>query len=377
MSEPRPSEGLPAEKPAARTKTPETGVAVNESGILPPQHWAQVAEDLAAENDADSTLGDESESTASITSSILDYRTLHGRTYHKDIGSAQGTNDERQNESMDINHHVLTLVLDGALYLAPISKDIKKAVDIGTGTGVWAIDFADAFPGTQVIGTDISPIQPGWVPPNLEFQIDDCTQEWTFEENSLDYIHIRWLVGSIVDWPQLFKEAYRCLKPGGYLESHEALSRMDCDDGTITEKSAMHQWGKFFVEGGKKIGRSFTIVEDGVQKQSMEGAGFVSIEERDFKASLFTDMKRAVDNLSQVPIGGWPKDPKLKEIGRFAQATLEQDIEGYVLFMANTVEGWTREEVEVYISLLRRELASRKMHPYYLQKAIWAKKPRV
>ncbi|KAK7416176.1 hypothetical protein QQX98_005373 [Neonectria punicea] len=129
-----------------------------------------------------------------------------------------------------------------------------------------------------------------------------------------------------------------------------ALSRMDCDDGSITEKSAMHQWGRFFVEGGRKIGRSFTIVEDGVQKKSMEDAGF-------------------------VPIGGWPKNPKHKEIGRFAQATLEQDIEGYVLFMANTVEGWTREEVEVYISLLRRELASRKMHPYYLQKAIWAKKP--
>lgn len=117
-------------------------------------------------------------------------------------------------------------------------------------------------------------------------QIDDCTQEWTFAPNSLDYVHIRWLVGSIVDWPHLFKEAYRCLKPGGYLESNEALSRMDCDDGTIHEKSAMHQWGKFFVEGGKKIGRSFTIVEDGVQKKSMEGAGFVGIEERDFKVSF-------------------------------------------------------------------------------------------
>lgn len=29
-------------------------------------------------------------------------------------------------------------------------------------------DFADEFPNTRVIGTDISPIQPSWVPPNLE-----------------------------------------------------------------------------------------------------------------------------------------------------------------------------------------------------------------
>ncbi|KAK7581715.1 hypothetical protein V3481_013798 [Fusarium oxysporum f. sp. vasinfectum] len=261
---------------------------------------------------------------------------------------------------MDINHHVLTLVLDGALYLAPIPKDIKNAIDIGTGTGIWAIDFADSFPDAQVIGTDVSPIQPGWIPPNLRFDIEDCTQEWTFAPNSQDYIHFRWLVGSIVDWDQLFKEAYRCLKPGGYIESHEALSRMDCDDGTITEKSAMHQWGKFFVEGGKKIGRSFTIVEDGVQRSAMEKAGFVNLVERDFK----------------VPIGGWPKDPKMKEIGKYAQATLEQDIEGYVLFMANTVEGWTKEEVEVYISMLRRELRQGNMHPYYWQKVVWAQKPK-
>ncbi|KAM5362229.1 hypothetical protein ACJZ2D_012669 [Fusarium nematophilum] len=336
--------------------------AAGDSGILPPQHWAQVAEELAAEDDNDSALGDDAaESTASITSSILEYRNISGRTYHRDIGNAQywGTNDEQQNESMDINHHVLTLVLDGALYLAPISKDIEKAIDVGTGTGIWAIDFADAFPKTQVIGTDVSPIQPSWVPPNLRFEIDDCTQEWTFAPNSLDYIHIRWLVGSIVDWTQLFREAYKCLKPGGYIESHEALSRMDCDDGSIHERSAMHQWGKFFVEGGKKIGRSFTIVEDEVQRKSMEEVGFVNIEEKDFK----------------VPIGAWPKDPKLKEIGKYAQATLEQDIEGYVLFMANTVEGWTKQEVEVYISLLRRELRAGRMHPYYCQKAVWAQKP--
>jgi hypothetical protein len=44
--------------------------------------------------------------------------------------------------------------------------------------------------------------------------------------------------------------------------------------------------------------------------------------------------------------------------------------------MANTVEGWSKEEIEVYIRLLRRELHSGKMHPYYLQKVVWAQKPK-
>ena len=57
----------------------------------------------------------------------MEYRTIHGRTYHSDKGSAEywSPNDEQQNEAMDINHHLLTLVLDGALYRAPIGDDVK------------------------------------------------------------------------------------------------------------------------------------------------------------------------------------------------------------------------------------------------------------
>jgi ubiquinone/menaquinone biosynthesis C-methylase UbiE len=72
-------------------------------------------------------------------------------------------------------------------------------LDLGTGTGIWAIDFADAFPNTQVTGTDISPIQPSWVPPNLKFEIEDFTEEWTFPGNTFDYIHMRYLYGSVPD----------------------------------------------------------------------------------------------------------------------------------------------------------------------------------
>ena len=49
--------------------------------------------------------------------------------------------------------------MDGKLYFAPV-KAPKKVLDIGTGTGIWAMDFGDEFPEAEVIGTDISPIQP-------------------------------------------------------------------------------------------------------------------------------------------------------------------------------------------------------------------------
>ncbi|RGP69230.1 mrna 3 -end-processing yth1 [Fusarium longipes] len=331
-----------------------------ETGLLPPQHWAQLSEDIDGHDDTDSTIPDNASSTASLTSSILKYRTVHGRLYHSERGNTDywGPIDETGRDAMDINHHVLTLLMGDKLHLAPLSEDIQAAADIGTGTGIWAIEFADKFPNASVVGTDLAPIQPSWVPPNLEFQIDDCTQEWTIPPNSLDYVHIRWLVGSITDWTALFKEAYKSLKPGGWIESYEPSSTFESDNNTVLPGSAMNQWQKFFVEGGRKIGRPFTVFEDGIQRKAMQEAGFVDIEEKVFKN----------------PIGGWPKDPEARSIGEFTQAALEQDGKGTVLHMA-TALGWSEEEVTVFMSHFRREIRSPKIHAYFKQRAIWGRKP--
>ncbi|WAO86209.1 Hypothetical protein NCS54_00347400 [Fusarium falciforme] len=100
------------------------------------QHWASLRAGGASEED--STVEDDSASSSdSISSSILHYQTIHGRTYHSERGNAQywTPNDEHHNESMDINHHLLSLSLNGKLHLAPLKNNIKKVVDIGTGTG--------------------------------------------------------------------------------------------------------------------------------------------------------------------------------------------------------------------------------------------------
>ncbi|KAK1479811.1 methyltransferase domain-containing protein [Colletotrichum cuscutae] len=323
---------------AAATAQQQETAANAAAGILPAEHWVQAARDAANDDDADSALGDDNaSSTASITSTILQYRKIHGRTFHGEVGDAQywGSNDEQQNEAWDINHHLLTLSMGDKLHLAPLDKSkLNKALDIGTGTGerrlcIWAIE------------------------------IDDCTREWTFEPESFDYVHIRFLVGSIADWPALFKQAYRALKPGGYLESFEVSPAIMSDDGTVPETSALGQWGKFFEEGGRKMGRTFRVLDENLQRTSMEDAGFESITEWNNKA----------------PIGNWPKDEVKKEIGEWAQLTLLSDIEGYVLFMANVMSTWSREEIHIYAAQLRREIRSGKLHGYYRQRAVWGQKP--
>lgn len=52
---------------------------------------------------------------------------------------------------------MMAMTLDGKLYLAPIPKEQKlhRVADLGTGTGIWAIDFADEHPESQVCQSSI------------------------------------------------------------------------------------------------------------------------------------------------------------------------------------------------------------------------------
>jgi predicted RNA methylase len=43
-----------------------------------------------------------------------------------------------------MQHHVFALTFDGALHICPAGRDgkpLKRVLDAGTGTGIWAMDF--------------------------------------------------------------------------------------------------------------------------------------------------------------------------------------------------------------------------------------------
>jgi ubiquinone/menaquinone biosynthesis C-methylase UbiE len=55
-------------------------------------------------------------------------------------------NDEKEQDHMDILGHMFTLILSGKLFLAPIGENPQRILDLGTGTGLWAVDMGQSIP---------------------------------------------------------------------------------------------------------------------------------------------------------------------------------------------------------------------------------------
>ena len=52
--------------------------------------------------------------------------------------------------------------MNNKLHYAPIGENPGRILDVGTGTGIWAIEMGDEYPSAEIVGTDLSPIQPSW-----------------------------------------------------------------------------------------------------------------------------------------------------------------------------------------------------------------------
>ena len=85
-------------------------------------------------------------------------------------------NDTPEQERLELQGECIKRLLNDRLYLAPLSTSNppRAILDVATGVGDWAIEMGDLFPTSTVIGTDLSPIQPAEVPPNVHFFVEDA-----------------------------------------------------------------------------------------------------------------------------------------------------------------------------------------------------------
>ncbi|KAH8658147.1 S-adenosyl-L-methionine-dependent methyltransferase [Xylariales sp. PMI_506] len=286
-----------------------------------------------------------------------------GRTYTSYKGDTSAyllPNDPAEQDRLDMQHAMITYLLDGRLVLAPLPRAPRLVLDVATGTGIWALEFARANPSSFVVGTDIARIQPAPDVPNCLFERIDCEEDWLWSCR-YDYIHIRMIVSAIRDPARLIRQAYEYLAPGGWLEMGDAYNKLlsyenepEKDDRVAS--SHMRRLGDIMSAGAAAVGVDLGKVTN--YKKWLIEAGFKDVKEVEFR----------------VPCSPWPTNPKAKRVGQWVQANYLAGLRG-VAFKLLRAAGMGAEEVEEFVRQVKEEIQRAEIRgytPYYI---VYGRKP--
>ncbi|OJJ51970.1 hypothetical protein ASPSYDRAFT_52715 [Aspergillus sydowii CBS 593.65] len=311
-----------------------------------------------AASDCDSALGDTDSApdTASVRSSFFKGIWENGRRYHRyHDGHYFLPEDEQEQERLDLQHEIFLIAMSGMLHHSPIQPDVRCVLDIGTGTGNWATEFADQYHSAEVIGTDLSPIQPQWTPPNCRFEIDDYEQPWTFKQK-FDFVHGRMLAGSICDVHSLFQQVYDSLAPGGWFELQDFSFPVRSDDNTM-KGTAFERLNGILLEALRTVGRDGTLAEK--YRQIMTASGFENVVEVRYK----------------WPQNGWPKDDHRKTLGLWNMVNTLNGLHGFSARLCTQILGMPMAEFELLLMLCRKDIQNTNIHAYWPIYVVYGQKP--
>ncbi|KAI8063712.1 uncharacterized protein B0P05DRAFT_590246 [Gilbertella persicaria] len=217
-------------------------------------------------------------------------------------------------------HYLLKLIWKG-IY-RPNLKDPSVIVNWCCGVGLWNMEMATLFPNTRVIGVDFKEatlLNSHYGLPNLEFKYvvihDRITGLESFEPNSVDYFMMRdcWLMNApVYKWDNVLKEAYRILKPGGFIQIEEhSLYLMSKSSGIRLLNTYFEN---FFAE--LQVDRRISTKLE----NHLLTAGFIDVDRRSIA----------------IPLGEWGSTECLRETGYLARDLIERRIRGLRRWVCDT-----------------------------------------
>jgi SAM-dependent methyltransferase len=232
----------------------------------------------------------------------------------------------------------------GKLFLGLIHSP-QYVLELGTGTGIWAMEFADAHPESTVLGVDLSPIQPDWVPPNCSFTVFNYEDQWTFR-HPFDYIFSRQQLGSVKNSDRLLQQAFTSLNPGGVIEI-QAPCLPTSDDNTIPEGSSYREWINCYRRALEQAGRDPDLARK--YEQKLEAAGFIDVD-------IVMD---------KIPQNGWPQDKQERKVGLYNQMNVQKALEGLSLRLFVEYLRWDPARLRELLAEVEKDINDTSIHAFW------------
>jgi SAM-dependent methyltransferase len=265
-------------------------------------------------------------------------------------------NDETEQDRLDFLHHAL-LRVTGLLTHVSHPTD-ARVLDLGCGTGIWVIEFAETFPNSFVVGVDLSSIQPARHPHNCHFYAPfDFEFPWKkLGEESWDVIRLQVCGGSVVNWPSLYRRVIAHLRPDAWFEQVDIDFEPKCEDRTVGG-SALYNWycklSQATSDAARPISHQFQATID-----HLRNAGFTDVEHKQFI----------------LPLNKWHPDSRMRNIGRWYGRAFFESIEPLSLAPFCRILGWTPGEVRHLVSDAKSELLDPAVHTFHVLHIYTARK---
>lgn len=311
-------------------------------------------------------------------------RELHGRKFNVVNNMYTLPADAPEHARLGLQHEALFLALRESLYQA--RGDVREAlatragnpkpaiIDIGTGSGIWAIEMAKEFPESDVLGVDLAPVgvaNASNVPGNCRFEVRDANKGFPEYHGAFDVVHVRCTGSGIKDREGFFQEVKAMLRPGG------VFLFVDGDLHLYSETHEQLPWREQGEPGFSWLLRVFQYTF-----QTFQARGFTTGRTPD-DAATHMELVGGFDGIGRetvyVPIGAWlqgdPQDAfRIQKMGKAMGKDALQVLQGH---RPAIVEGGVPQEtVDDAIRQAEVEVQSNPAHIYSAWHYTWAVKSR-
>lgn len=119
------------------------------------------------------------------------------------------------------------------------------------------------------------------------------------------------------------------------------------DDGSCSKDSALWKWQEHLADASVKLGRPLNTPPK--YKQWMEEIGLTNVNEVVYK----------------WPTNTWPKEKKYKTLGAWQMLNVLEGVEGFTMALFTRVLGWSKDEVDVFLEGVKKDLQNKQIHAYW------------